>query len=400
MTSRHPPSRPASPTPFARRPSVSTHQPPPSTPSFASYPQPISRPADNISREFPRDAPKGPKALCNNNNNNNSSLPSSSAATTPSSAHSPHKSNFTFPLTQQQSSHHYAPPGSGVPPAPRGPVGSVGGSSYTPSGPRGGTGRGGGSGGSGGSVGANRSPVTSTAPGGSGHPAPLGGPFGSGYVPEGDRYRGSSRRRSGDWSDSLRGGRGRSRERDYSDYGSSRGSVDHGRGGFGSRFNDRERDFDRGRDFRDGRGGYYGHRPRSPSRERDRISPYGLGRGDRDRHDRGLGFIGDRRPDRERDRERELRDREREREKEREVRERELRERERERETRETRERDPRFPPAPRPIPVLPAAAAAAAAVRDIRERTRGSETREFHGPVDSSQADRDRIKRERDAAE
>ncbi|KAA8911292.1 hypothetical protein FN846DRAFT_448660 [Sphaerosporella brunnea] len=405
MASRHPPSRPASPPSYARRPSVSTHQPPPSTPSFAAYPQAISRPAD--ARDFPRDAPKGPKALVNSNNN---TLSASSVSTT-SSQHSPHKATFSFPPGPQHNpshSHHYTTPGQGASPAPRGP-GNVGGSSYAPSGPRGGGGVGRGGPGIL-SAGASRSPVTSSAPGGASSLVASGGPFGSAYVPEGDRYRGT-RRRSGDWGDSSRGGRGRSRDRDYLDYNSSRGSIDHGRGGFGPRFNDRDRDFDRGRDFRDGRGGYYGHRPpRSPSRERDRGPPFhGLGRGDRDRpHDRGLGFIGDRRPDRdlrERERERDLRERERERDRERErerERDREQRERDREREVREREQRERRFAPTAAPPP--PPSRTTSDVSRDNRDRPVDrprAETREFHGPSDTpSQADRDREKRERDAAD
>jgi hypothetical protein len=384
MTSRHPPSRPASP-PYARRPSVSTHQPPPSTPSFAAYPQPISRPADTVARDFPRDAPKGPKALINS-----STLPASASASTTSSQHSPHKATFFPPAPQHNASHsHYATPGPGAPPAPRGP-GSVGGSSYTPSGPRGvGAGRGGP-----GilSAGTGRSPVTA-APGGSGSLA-TSGAF-SGYVPEGDRYRG---RRQSDWGDSSRGGRGRSRDRDYPDYNSSRGSIDHGRGGFGPRFHDRDRDFDRDRGFREGRGGYYG-RQRSLSRERDRGPPFhGIGRGDRDRpQERGFGFVGDRRPDRERERERELREH---RERDRIERERAERERERERDREKEAQRERRFAaptavPPPRTTNDAP---------RDSRERPaerpRAPETREFPGTPETSQADRDREKRERDAAE
>jgi len=258
------------------------------------------------------------------------------------------------------------------------------------------------------SSGTSRSPVTSSAPGGPGGPATSGGPFGSGYLLEGDRYRGGGhgRRRSGDW-DSIRGGRGRSRERDY-DYNRG-GSMDYGRGG-GFRFNDRDRDVERGRDFRDARGGSlyrdYSHRPRSPSRERERGSaPYGLGRGG-DRHDRGLGYIGDRRPDqREREREREQRERERvekERERDRDRdrdRDRE-RERERERPEREReREREQRFPVRPRPP---------SDAGRDTRERPLERsrvpeprlEARDFSGITEPSQADRDREKRERDANE
>ncbi|KAG0130199.1 hypothetical protein HOY82DRAFT_383453 [Tuber indicum] len=404
------PSQSRPPSPFPRRPSVSTHQPPPSTPQFGRDPHlpynpPLARSTDQprvaereFPREFPRDAPKGPKALY-------SQPPSASgpAGGGGSAAHSPHKSSFSAPAGSPHHGghghgHHYpqaganaASRGSQPPPGPRGSVGR--GAPLLPS--------------------ANliRSPVST--PGGAGISPSGGQMFASSYPIAGDMnpYRASGRRRSGEWESGR--GSGRSREREY-DYGPRGGS------GFGGSF--RDRDLERSREFREPRGGYRGrsrdrevfpHRTRSTSRERERerIPSYPSGRGDRDRLERGMNFSGDRRsvferdererePERERERlrlrvERERRDREREAERERD-RERLQREREREREVEGGRGRSmgdrERFGGGDRRI-----------SMSIERERDRAAERPRVdarEGGYEPSRGDRERERRERDAAE
>lgn len=307
--------------------------------------------------------PKGPKALCNP-----PILPSAGAGGAGGGSgngpptHSPHKSSFP-PSSAALSPHHG---GHGHHYAQLGGQGSGLRGSVPPSAPRASVGRGTSAMPQ---TGQSRSPVPTTGSGGIA--TSVGSVFAVGYATsnESDRgYRGG-RRRSSEWdSGSLglgRGGRGRSRERDYQEYGRGGGS-DYGRGGFGAAgFRDRDRD------FRDGRGGYRGrsreresfqHRARSSSRERERGVPsLYTGRGDRDRPERG-GFGIDRRPGFER--------------------EREQRERERERSERDRE----RF--AYKPLD------------RDNRESRVVERSRDVREAYDPNRGDREREKRERDAAE
>lgn len=325
MSSRRDPpagSRPTS--PFGRRPSVSTHQPPPSTPQFGrdphlAYVAPPARTSEAPAREFPHNAPKGPKALYNPPILASSGIAGGTGGNGGPPAHSPHKSSFSMSSAglSPHHGHHYpqaggqgpSSRGSVPPPGPRAALGRV-----VPAMP---------------SAGQSRSPVS--APG-SGGVTTSGGPVFSTYATSNDSdriYRGG-RRRSSEWEQGGigRGGRGRSRERErgeYTEYGRGGGSDYGSRGGGafgGPGFRDRDREF-----IREGRGGYRGrsreretfqHRARSSSRERERgMSAYSSGRGDRDsRSDRG-GFTGRSTFERERlERERE-RDRERDRERER-----------------------------------------------------------------------------------